>query len=60
MARDVNKDRLADLKELLAEELKADNPTLRYIEDLKLSIERLENNIKFGFGGGYQMVNTCL
>ena len=56
MARDVNKDRLADLKELLANELKADNPGLRYIEDLKLSIEQLENNMKFGFGGGYQMV----
>jgi len=49
-----NKERLAELKRNLANELKADNPGLLYIEDLQLSIKRLE----LGMGFDFQMVNT--
>ena len=42
MSRDANKKRLALLKQNLVDELKSDSPGLLYIEDLKLSINRIE------------------
>jgi len=50
MSRDV-KERLVELKRNLTNELKSENPGLLYIEDLKLSIERIEQP-------SYQMVDT--
>jgi hypothetical protein len=37
-------DRLTQLKQLLADELKSNKPGLLYIDDLKLSIAREEQN----------------
>jgi hypothetical protein len=53
-------DRLTKLKQLLADELKSDKPGLLYIDDLKLSIDRIESTIarvKFHVGDDYEMVN---
>jgi hypothetical protein len=53
-------DRLTQLKQLLADELKSDKPGLLYVEDLKLSIDRIESTIarvKFHVGDDYEMVN---
>ena len=53
-------DRLTQLKQLLADELKSDKPGLLYIDDLKLSIDRIESTIarvKFHVGDDYEMVN---
>lgn len=41
--------RLLLLRENLQQELVSDNPSLRYIEDLKVSIEREENMQKHKF-----------
>ena len=46
-------DRLTQLKQLLADELKSDKPGLLYIDDLKLSIVRLEESLS---RPDYQMV----
>ena len=42
MSRDAVRERLALLKANLDNELKSENPGLLYIEDLQLSIRRLE------------------
>ena len=46
--------RLNLLKELLQQELKSKRPSLTYVEDLQLSIERAENEEVF-----YQMVENA-
>jgi hypothetical protein len=54
-------DRLTKLKQLLADELKSDKPGLLYIDDLKLSIDRIESTIarvKFHVGDDYEMVKV--
>jgi hypothetical protein len=53
MSRNANDERLALLRLNLANELKSDNPGLLYIEDLKLSINQLEQSMK---QPQYQMV----
>ena len=53
-------DRLTKLKQLLADELKSDKPELLYIDDLKLSIDRIESTIarvKFHVEDDYEMIS---
>jgi len=45
--------RLNLLKELLQQELQSKQPSLRYVEDLQLSIERAEQEVS------YQMVENA-
>ena len=54
-----NGDRLVHLKQLLTDELKSEKPGLLYIDDLKLSINRIEecvNRMDKFHGTDYQMV----
>ena len=54
------KERLVVLKQLLANELKSDKPGLRYIEDLKLSIDQEEckrDKMRL-YGLDYEMVKA--
>ena len=54
------KERLAHLKQLLADELKSDKPGLRYIEDLKLCIlyEECKRDKMRLYGLDYEMVKA--
>ena len=53
MGRDCNKQRMSLLRYNLQQELMSDNPGMLYIEDLQLSIERLEREMQYD----YIMVN---
>lgn len=50
------KDRLANLKLLLKQELALINPSSKYVDDLKLSIKHLEKSMLIV--GDYEMVRT--
>ena len=49
MGRDYNKQRMSLLRYNLQQELMSDNPGILYIEDLQLSIERLEMEMKYDY-----------
>lgn len=49
LLKEVNAERLTELKQMLEQEKSSASPSLKYIDDLRLSIFRLENGTDVGF-----------